>query len=145
MPLWKIYHPVDAFSAADKQDLAADITKLYVEAGLPPFYVSVLFQAIPKESFFIGGEPVNNFVRVWIDHIARHLNTPEEQEQCLALANGALAPYVRDRGLNWEFHIDETPFELWSIQGYRPPLVDTEDYRRWFRENKASPLVGDAA
>jgi hypothetical protein len=36
-------------------------------------------------------------------------------------ANEAIAPFVKDRGFDWEFHIDETPFDLWSVQGYRPP------------------------
>lgn len=50
---------------------------------------------------------------------------------------------VRERrpqcGLDWEFHIDETAFDLWSIQGYRPPLPDSEDEKRWRRENRPSP------
>lgn len=140
MPLWKIHHPADAFTAEDKQELAARITALYDR--LPKFYVGVVFEAVAPEDFFIGGEPRDNFVRIWVDHIARTLPTDELRRWWVTQCDEALAPLIRDRGLDWEFHIDETPFDLWSIQGYRPPLPDTEDEKRWKRENRPSPPTG---
>jgi phenylpyruvate tautomerase PptA (4-oxalocrotonate tautomerase family) len=138
MPLWKIYHPVGAFTAEDKHAFAQTITDLYGRLPLPRFYVNVIFQEIPSDSFYIGGEPVGNFIRLSIEHIAR--TTPDDQKAWwLELTNEAIAPFVKDRGFNWEFHIDETPFDLWSIQGYRPPPADSEDEKRWARENKPSP------
>lgn len=139
MPLWKIYHPVDAFSAEEKQQLAERITALY--RRLPKFYVGVVFQAVDSGSFFIGAKPADNFVRIWIDHIARTLPTPELRKWWIGQCDEALAPYIRDKGLDWEFHIDETPFDLWSIQGIRPPTADSEDEKRWIRENKPTPLL----
>src|SRR5207249_1506946 len=71
MPMWHIYCPADAYSAQEKQAFANAITDLY--AGfvlLPRFYVSVVFQELPADCFFIGGEPRSNFVRISIDHIA---------------------------------------------------------------------------
>ena len=41
--------------------------------------------------------------------------------------NETIAPFVKGRGFDWEFHIDETPFDLWSVQGYQPPPADSED------------------
>jgi phenylpyruvate tautomerase PptA (4-oxalocrotonate tautomerase family) len=142
MPLWKLYHPVGAYTADDKKDLAERITRLYTGAGLPAFYVGVVFQEVAEDSFYIGGEPHGGFVRIWIDHIARTFQSDEQRDRALAAFNAALAPYVKDRGLSWEFHIDETPFPLWSIQGYRPPLPGTPDEERWRRENKPSAPVG---
>ena len=75
MPLWKIYHPTSAFSAQDKQALSQRITALY--SRLPKFYVGVIFQEVPAESFYVGGVPADRFVRIWVDHIARTLPTPE--------------------------------------------------------------------
>ena len=46
MPLWKLYHPVDTFSAEDKQALSQRITALY--KPLPKFYVGVVFQEVAK-------------------------------------------------------------------------------------------------
>jgi len=140
MPLWKIYHPADAFSAEDKQQLAERITALY--RRLPKFYVGVVFQAVAPEDLYIGGQPTARFVRIWVDHIARTLPTAELRTWWIGQCDEALAPFIRDRGLDWEFHIDETPFELWSIQGIRPPAADSEDEKRWIRENRPSPPLG---
>jgi phenylpyruvate tautomerase PptA (4-oxalocrotonate tautomerase family) len=136
MPLWKIYHPVGAFTAEDKHAFAHKITELY--GMLPKFYVDVIFQEIPSDSFYIGGEPAGAFIRVSIEHIARTLSD-DQKAWWLELTNEAIAPFVKDHGFNWEFHIDETPFDLWSVQGYRPPPADSEDEKRWARENKPSP------
>ena len=139
MPLWKIYHPPGVFSAEDKQALAGRITALY--SRLPKFYVGVVYQAVAPEDFYVGGEPATRFVRIWVDHIARTLPNAEARTWWISQCDEALAPYIRDRGLDWEFHIDETSFELWSIQGMRPPLPNSEDEKRWFAENRPSPLT----
>ena len=139
MPLWKIYHPVGVFSREDKQGLSEAITAIYAR-NLPKFYVGVVFQEVTADSFFIGGEPTGDFVRIWVDHIARTMPTAEIRAKFIEMADAALAPYVRDRGLNWEYHIDETSYELWSIQGYRPPLPGTPDEIRWRTENQPSPV-----
>jgi phenylpyruvate tautomerase PptA (4-oxalocrotonate tautomerase family) len=136
MPLWKIYHPVGAFTEQDKDALAEKITELY--GFLPKFYVNVIFQDIPRTSFYIGGRRVDNFIRLSIEHIARSL--PEDRKVWwLERTNEVIAPFVRDRVFDWEFHIDETPFDLWSVQGYQPPPANSEDEKRWARDNKPSP------
>lgn len=140
MPLWKVYHPAKAFSPADKKALSERITALY--SRLPKFYVGVVFQQVEPENFYVGGEPADNFVRIWVDHIARTLPTAETRTWWIGQVDEALAPYIRDKGLDWEFHIDETSFELWSIQGVRPPLAGTADEKRWIEENRPSPLTG---
>ncbi|MBR7621053.1 tautomerase family protein [Phenylobacterium sp. 20VBR1] len=143
MPLWKIYHPENAFSVQDKHALSQAITALY--SRLPKFYVGVVFQPVPADSFFVGGEPADNFVRIWVDHIARTLPTPEAKAWWIKACDDAMAPYIRDRGFDWEFHIDETPFDLWSIQGLRPPPANSDAEARWISENKASPYDLPAA
>jgi phenylpyruvate tautomerase PptA (4-oxalocrotonate tautomerase family) len=139
MPLWKIYHPVGAFNPQDKQELSERITALY--SRLPKFYVGVVFQEVAPDSFYVGGKPVGKFIRIWIDHIARTLPTPELRKWWIGQCDAALAPFVRERGFDWEFHIDETPFELWSIQGIRPPAADSDDEKRWIAENRPSALT----
>ena len=140
MPLWKVYHPTGAFTAEDKQQLSERITGLY--RTLPKFYVGVIFEEVAAENFHVGGQPNGNFVRIWIDHIARTLPTAEARTWWIGQCDAALAPFIRDRGLDWEFHIDETPFDLWSIQGYRPPRADSEDEKRWISENRPSQPTG---
>ena len=53
MPLWKIYHPENAFSDDDKQAIAERVTALYTD--LPKFYVGLVFQPVPKASFSSAG------------------------------------------------------------------------------------------
>jgi phenylpyruvate tautomerase PptA (4-oxalocrotonate tautomerase family) len=139
MPLWKIYHPVGKFSVEDKHAIAQRITSIY--KMLPRFYVGVVFQEIPTESLFVGGEPADDFVRIWVDHIARTFNDEQVKLRFLNACSQLLAPFIADRGLRWEMHVDETPFSLWSIQGLRPPAAGTEDEQRWLRENRPSPLA----
>ncbi len=136
MPLWKFYHPEGAFSAEDKQAIAEKITTVY--RMLPKFYVGVVFQAVPADSFYIGGEPADDFVRIWVDHIARTFKDEALKGRFLNAVAQLLAPYLDGRGLRWEMHVDETPFSLWTIQGLRPPLPDTEAEQRWRTENRPS-------
>ncbi|TFU02923.1 4-oxalocrotonate tautomerase [Polymorphobacter arshaanensis] len=138
MPLWKIYHPVDAFTADDKQAIARALTAVYGRV-MPKFYVGVVFQAVEADNFYIGGEPHPRFVRIWVDHIARSFASDDRKTRFFEHINTVLAPWIADRGYDWEMHVDETPFELWTIQGYFPPREGTEDEKRWMAENRASP------
>ena len=89
MPLWHIYCPEKAYSAEDKCAFATCITDLYSDVGLPRFYVSVAFHELSKDSFFIGGKPTNDFVRIWIDQIARR-TAPERRPWWLERVNNML-------------------------------------------------------
>ncbi len=119
MPLWQIYHPEPAFSAADKRAIAQKVTALYQDF-LPRFYVNVFFHALPPGSAYLGGEPADDFVRVTIDHIARAMDNDAEQQQFLAACTRILHPYIAARGQRWELHVDETPFSLWTITSRSP-------------------------
>ena len=44
-------------------------------------YVGVIFQEVAEDSFFIGGESRTNFVRIWIDHIARAFPSPDRHDR----------------------------------------------------------------
>jgi len=138
MPLWNFYHPEDAYTAEDKQAIAKSITDIYARF-MPKFYVGVIFQPIDIESFYIGGEARNNFIRIWIDHIARDFPDEPASVRFINAVNTVIAPWVKDRGFDWEFHVDETPFPMWSIQGYFPPREGTEDEALWIAENKPFP------
>lgn len=138
MPIWQIFHPKNTFSHAEKQAVAECVTDLYGRF-LPRFYVSVLFHEIDKTSFYIGGDPVDDIVRVSVDHIARSTTDVEKQQQFLNSCARLLDPYVAKRGLRWELHVDETPFDFWTINGYKPPLPNTPAEIKWRSENKPSP------
>lgn len=141
MPLWQIYHPEPAFSAADKRAIAQQVTALYQDF-LPRFYVNVFFHALPPGSAYLGGEPADDFVRVTIDHIARAMDNDAEQQQFLAACTRILQPYLAARGLRWELHVDETPFSLWTIEGLKPPAPGTTAGEKWRSENRPSAWEG---
>lgn len=141
MPLWKVYTPEGAYSPEDKKELAKRITGMYMQVPIPAFYVLVLFEEIPKDSYFVGGEPHGKFVRFKIDQIARTIPGPILREWWVRKLDEIIAPFVKDRGYDWEVSIDETPFDLWSLQGELAPPFESIAEKRWVKDNKASPYT----
>ncbi|WP_063065236.1 tautomerase family protein [Nocardia violaceofusca] len=139
MPLWHVHHPAGTYSDADKQDFARDITALYASFGLPEFYVVVLFREIEETSFFVGGKPSNNTVRIVVEHLARHLDDPQMRKRSTQRLNSIMEPYTGARGLHWEFHTYESPRDLWMIDGLFPPDAGSEAEQAWVRANEPIP------
>lgn len=139
MPLWHIYHPADTYTDGDKQDFAGAITRYYTGLGLPEFYVVVLFHETPSSAYFVGGQPATDAIRIVVEHLARHADDPELRRRMTDGLDAIMAPHTRDRGLYYEFHIDETPRDLWMIAGLRPPASGSEAERAWARANKPLP------
>lgn len=142
MPLWKIYHPADAYSEQDKKEFAETITSMYAQIPIPKFYVVAVFEGIPAGNMYVGGERHDNFVRLKVDQIARTLPGPVLREWWVNTLAALVAPWVADRGFDWELSIDETPFDLWSLQGEIPPPFESIAEKRWVAENKATPYGG---
>lgn len=138
MPMWKIYHPAGAFSAEDKAALSEQITNVYAGIPIPRFYVVTIFEELKADSCYVGGKPHKKFVRFRIDHMARTLQGPVLREWWVRTVDQVIAPFVRDRGFDWEITIDETPADLWSIQGEIPPPFESVGEKRWVKENKPS-------
>ena len=51
----------------------------------------------------------------------------------------AFAPYVRERGLDWELHIEWMDRATWRENGLRPPMPDTDAEKLWISLNKPVP------
>ncbi|KAK4033681.1 putative oxalocrotonate tautomerase [Parachaetomium inaequale] len=141
MPLWSIYHPPSTFTTpASKQLLAADITSIYTRGGLPAFYVVVNFIPVPTTDTFIGGQnpsPDKPFIRFVADHIAIHLeNDKARMQRVMGSIDAALGPHVKEKGYDWEVHVDETPRGLWVINGLVPPPFKSEAEKRWAELNR---------
>ena len=69
---------------------------------LPEFYVVVLFIDIPKESYFIGGEPNDTFVRFSVQNFARRFEDKAHKLDFMKRYEAALKPFTADKGLDWE-------------------------------------------
>lgn len=140
MPLWQVFSPEGTYTDEDKEALSASITTMYTDfVNLPKFYVVVIFNDLPQNSIYIGGKANNNFVRIFIDHIARRVEGDDLQAVAMQLIEAKIAPWVRDRGHDWEVHVDETPPKLWRTQGLVPPPAGSDGEHLWARENRAVP------
>ncbi|MGK8486705.1 tautomerase family protein [Nocardia asiatica] len=145
MPLWEFFAPTGALSNEDKKALAIQITDAYETVHLPRFYVDVVFHDLPVGNIFIRGEANGRFIRLRIDQIARQMSehlvveglpagcyTREWlRENWMETIDNMLRPYTEDRGYEWEVHIDETPLDLWTVQGFIPPPAESDAERLW--------------
>lgn len=143
MPLWKIYAPAGAYSDEDKHALSEAITTMYAQVPIPKFYVVTVFEEIPAGSLYVGGVKHDRFVRFKVDQIARTIPGPVVREWWIKTLDKIVAPWVGDRGYDWEISIDETPFDLWSLQGQIPPPFESIAEKRWVKENAATPYTHD--
>ena len=127
MPMWIVHAPEGVYSTEDKKNITGIITQFYVDTvALPRFYVVVRFDEYPVDSMWVGGELVNDFVRIVVDHIARQMDDPAIRELCMSMMCEMLAPFTKDRGLRSEIHLDETAMDLWWVD----------------RDQAASPGIG---
>jgi phenylpyruvate tautomerase PptA (4-oxalocrotonate tautomerase family) len=137
---WEIFAPENAYTEEEKQQLSEAITSIYVDyAHIPEFYVVVIFHDRPANSIYVGGKAANNFVRIRVDHFARQMDTAEVRATCMAVIEEKLAPLVKERRFDWQVHIDETPMDLWRVQGMVPPLPESGMERVWAKENRPIP------
>jgi phenylpyruvate tautomerase PptA (4-oxalocrotonate tautomerase family) len=141
MPLWKIYAPAGAYTDDDKRAMSETITDVYAQVPLPKFYVVTIFEEMKDGNCFVGGESNSRFVRFRVDHIARTLPTPTLREWWMHTVHNLLKPWVTDRGFEWEISFEETPVDLWSVQGQLPPPFDSIAETRWVEENRPSPYT----
>jgi hypothetical protein len=103
--------------------------------------VVTLFHEVDRGSFYIGGEPADDAVRIAIDHVARHLADPAERESFRQRIDAVVQPFTAAKGLRWEFHVDETPRDLWMINGLAPPPSGSDAERLWAKENRPIPYA----
>jgi phenylpyruvate tautomerase PptA (4-oxalocrotonate tautomerase family) len=139
MPLWNVYLPVGAYSEEEKREFADRVTSLYGARGLPRFYVAALFHEVDRGSFYVGGEPADNLVRIAIDHIARHYADSASRESAMQRVGAVIQQFAAAKGLRWEVHVDETSRELWRIDGLEPPPTGSSAEELWAKENRAIP------
>jgi phenylpyruvate tautomerase PptA (4-oxalocrotonate tautomerase family) len=141
MPLWKVYAPAGAYTSDDKRAMSEAITGIYAQVPLPKFYVATIFEEVADGDCFVGGVTNSRYVRFRVDHIARTLPGPLLREWWMRTMDKILKPWVGDRGFDWEIAIDETPFDLWSVQGELPPPFESIAEKRWVEENRATPYT----
>lgn len=139
MPLWNVHHPAGVYTEEEKQDFVERVTSIYESGGLPRFYVAVLFHEVGPETCYVGGEEAGDFVRITVAHLARHFEAPEDRARIRRKLNDAIEPFAAGKNMRWEFHVEETPPDLWMINGLVPPPPRSEAEKLWVKENRAIP------
>lgn len=136
MPLWVFAHTPNAFSLEEKKELAQTITAIYTRLQIPAFYVNVQFFEMDPTNQYVGGESPSNFTTISIYHIARAFDNESAKQKFLNKADSILTPRMKAKGMNWEYFIQQTPVDLWRINGFPPPGFGSELEKLWFRLNK---------
>uniref|UniRef100_A0AC35F6F3 Tautomerase cis-CaaD-like domain-containing protein n=1 Tax=Panagrolaimus sp. PS1159 TaxID=55785 RepID=A0AC35F6F3_9BILA len=142
MPTHYIYHTPGKFTTEDKKGLTEAITKIYTNSlgpNLPAFYVIVLFVPIDEEDFFVGGKNTKNFVRICVTHIARSFETHEIAKRFLEIYENALAPFIKEKGFDWEVDIEQIDRNLCRVNALALPLSNSDAEKEWVRLNKPVP------
>jgi len=144
MPLHRVYHPTAAFTDEEKRALSEAITAVYSgpdsRAQLPEFYVVVLFIPVDATSLFVGGRSTDRFVRIHIQHMARHFDGKAQSDSFLSRYEKVLEPYIKEKGFDWEVTIEEVNRELWRENGIPPPEPGSKAEDEWRRLNKPVPF-----
>lgn len=76
-----------------------------------------------------------------IDQIDSTLPGQVYREWWMRTLDQVIAPYVKDKGYDWEISVDKTQVDLWSLQGELAPPFESVAEKRWVKENKASPYT----
>ncbi|EKG21365.1 Tautomerase [Macrophomina phaseolina MS6] len=153
MPLIRIYHPAERSfrDPKDRKGLADKITDIYTAAGLPAFYVIVLFVPLPSDYVFVGGRSDERgnadanekpLIRVCFDHIARAFPDIQTAKGFFNKVDDALKPYVADKGYEWEYHVTESKREYSKVNGKYLPPTGSDAEIRWAKENRTSDYAG---
>ncbi len=134
MPLWDIQTTPSLLSLTEKQDLVKAITHIYLEAGLPPFYVNIRFTE-HQNTLFNGGKEASNVAVIRIEHLARQFDGKKQKDGFRYRIDQILNPVFKPKGTLWEYGITELDRELWEINGLVPPMPKTEMERKWVELN----------
>jgi hypothetical protein len=136
MPFWKFFTPPGLWPAETKQAIAQAITS-QVYYTIPPFWADVLFIEVSPQNLLVGGKPCNGeFVRIEIDHIAKHhRDSATDREAIKARIEKAIKPFVE--GIRYEWLAAETPRDMWHIDGLNPPPNGSESFYKWWHKGNA--------
>lgn len=139
MPRWTFELTPDTLSAAEKQTVAQHVTDIYVELGLPAFFVNVFFHENRVGCFFSGGKAPPNAVFFVIDHAARSFPSEEVRLAFIQRINTIMRPILAPKGIKWEYNIYEHPRDNWRVNGMIPPIDEPEVLQEWIDEDNAVP------
>ncbi|KAJ3759568.1 putative oxalocrotonate tautomerase [Lentinula raphanica] len=130
MPFHRFYCSPNLFTKEDKQGIAKAITNFY--HFLPPFLVIVNFIDVDKDSFYVGGEPNDRYVRINVTQSAN----PVPDRAWVEAWEKAIEPFTKAKGIDYELQMGNEDPSLWSVNGLSIPPFLGEDWMIWKKLNK---------
>ncbi|TVY82857.1 hypothetical protein LSUE1_G002908 [Lachnellula suecica] len=140
MPRWNIKHTPRLFSDEEKEATSKKITEIYVQVGLPAFYVQVIFEELPHKALFVGGKEHTKFASIEVLHIARNFQHATQKKAFLNMVDSILNPLFEKKGIDWEYFVGESDRDLWKINGIYPPESGSALEKKWIDTNRPSKL-----
>ncbi|KAF7305322.1 Tautomerase-3 domain-containing protein [Mycena chlorophos] len=140
MPIHRWTIPKGLYTRSDKAAIAKAITAVY--AGLPKFYVVVIFNEREDGDFYwgereVGAEGEGKFVSIEVEHLARTFGTAQRRKDFMDYYEGAISPWTKGRGVNWELQVMEGgERDLWQMNGTAPPKARSIEEFIWKKENR---------
>ncbi|GAP36502.1 4-oxalocrotonate tautomerase family protein [Piscinibacter sakaiensis] len=98
MPTYVVTAPQGRLSAAQKQRIAADVTRVHCSVtGAPAYFAQVLFNDVPEGNYFVGGRLLQGSEHVFLHGQIRAGRDEPTKERLLlelmaAVAEGASLP-----------------------------------------------------
>lgn len=111
MPLYILYHDVDALTSDEKQMIARGITDAHVKAtGIAPFLVKVVLRGGGKGELYTGGVVDQKSLRL-VGNVRQGRDT-EHKRALLRLLYESLRAVKHDSEYNIRIHIEELEPEV---------------------------------
>ncbi|MDB5576383.1 MAG: 4-oxalocrotonate tautomerase [Bradyrhizobium sp.] len=82
-------------------------------------------------------------IRFKIDQMARTLPGATLRAWWMRHVEEIIAPFVKERGFEWEVQIGELPSDLWTLNGFVPPPFQSIAEKRWVEDNAISAYSED--
>jgi phenylpyruvate tautomerase PptA (4-oxalocrotonate tautomerase family) len=142
MPLWNIKHTPSLFSPTEKESVSKAATSIYKAVGLPAFYVQVIFEELPPQSIYLGGEEHKTYASIEIHHIARSIRDADTKKIFLDNVDKIFNPLLVKKGAKWEYFVSESERDMWKINGVYPPAAGSDEEKKWAEVNRQVKLDG---
>ncbi|KAJ3811304.1 putative oxalocrotonate tautomerase [Lentinula novae-zelandiae] len=118
MPFHRFYCSPNLYTREEKQAIAQTITKYY--AKLPPFLVLVSFIDVDKDSFYVGGEPNDRYLRINVQHSADPVQGYVVSRPWIEGYEKALEPFTKGKGIGWELQMTNDDVSFLPVQQKNP-------------------------
>ncbi|KAJ3722482.1 putative oxalocrotonate tautomerase [Lentinula raphanica] len=131
MPFHQFYCSPNLYTKEEKQAISQAITRFY--AKLPAFLVLVTFIDVDRDSFYVGGEPNDRYLRINVQHSA----DPVQGRPWVEAYEKVIEPFTKGKGIGWELQMVNDDPLYWNVNGMHVPPFLSEDYMKWKELNRA--------